>query len=105
MLRALRIDNLVLIREADLRFAPGLDAVIGEEHVARRTELRAAWKELAVARRRHRELSLDAVAADARVAELHALVADTEGMEPELEKALRAERERLRHVTELLEAT
>src|SRR5947199_3743660 len=30
MLRALRIDNLVLIREADLRFAPGLNAITGE---------------------------------------------------------------------------
>jgi DNA repair protein RecN (Recombination protein N) len=36
---------------------------------------------------------------------LRALVADTEGMEPGLEDSLRSERERLRHATELLEAT
>jgi DNA repair protein RecN (Recombination protein N) len=30
MLRSLRIENLVLIREAELRFAPGLNAVTGE---------------------------------------------------------------------------
>src|SRR3970040_921391 len=30
LLRRLRIENLVLIREADLAFAPGLNAVTGE---------------------------------------------------------------------------
>src|SRR5919109_1241880 len=30
MLRRLRIENLVLIREAELAFAPGLNAVTGE---------------------------------------------------------------------------
>ncbi|MDQ4019485.1 MAG: AAA family ATPase, partial [Actinomycetota bacterium] len=30
MLRSLRIENFVLIREADLAFAPGLNAVTGE---------------------------------------------------------------------------
>ena len=30
MLRRLRIENLVLIREADLTFAPGLNAITGE---------------------------------------------------------------------------
>ena len=30
MLRRLRIENLVLIREADLAFAPGLNAITGE---------------------------------------------------------------------------
>jgi DNA repair ATPase RecN len=30
MLRRLRIENLVLIREAELSFAPGLNAVTGE---------------------------------------------------------------------------
>jgi DNA repair protein RecN (Recombination protein N) len=38
------------------------------------------------------------------LAELRTLVSDTEGMEAELEESLRAERERLRHLTELLEA-
>ncbi len=81
-----------------------LDAFIGDEHLARRAELRTAWKEATVARRRHEELSRDAAAADARLAELRALVSDTEGMDAELEESLRAERERLRHLTELLEA-
>jgi len=30
VLRSLRIENLVLIQEADLRFAPGLNAITGE---------------------------------------------------------------------------
>ncbi len=81
-----------------------LDAFIGDAHLARRAELRTAWKEATVARRRHEELLRDAAAADARLAELRALVADTEGMEAELEESLRGEREKLRHVTELLDA-
>ena len=39
--------------------------------------------------------------AEARLAELRALVEDTEGLEPDAEERLRGERERLRHVTEL----
>src|SRR5204862_7478111 len=45
-----------------------------------------------------------AAAEDARLAELRALVDDTAGMEPDDEEQLRAERERLRHVTELAQA-
>jgi DNA repair protein RecN (Recombination protein N) len=78
-----------------------LDAFIGEEQLRRRGEARTAWRELAAARRRHEELQAGAAAAEARLAELRALVADTEGLEPEAEESLRAERERLRHVTEL----
>jgi len=52
-------------------------------------------------RRRHDELQGGAEAAEARLAELRALVEDTLGMEAEDEDSLRAERERLRHVTEL----
>ena len=81
-----------------------LDAFAGEEQGRRRAELRVAWRELAAARRRHEELAQGAAAAEARVAELRALVEDTEGLEPETEESLRAERERLRHVTELAAA-
>src|SRR5438477_3318 len=81
-----------------------LDAFIGEEQARRRSELRAAWRELAVARRRHEELEQGAAAAEARLAELRALVEDTKGLEPDTEESLRGERERLRHVTELAAA-
>jgi DNA repair protein RecN (Recombination protein N) len=78
-----------------------LDSFVGEEQRSRRAELRLAWRELAAARRRHDELAHGAAAAEARLAELRALVEDAEGLEPETEDSLRAERERLRHVTEL----
>jgi DNA repair protein RecN (Recombination protein N) len=78
-----------------------LDSFVGEEQLRRRAELRRAWRELLAARRRHEELSADAAQAEARVEELRALVADTEGLEPNAEDDLRRERERLRHVTEL----
>ena len=78
-----------------------LDSFIGDEQLRRRGEARTAWRELAAARRRHEELQAGAAAAEARLAELRALVEDTEGLEPEAEEDLRAERERLRHVTEL----
>ena len=63
-----------------------------------------AWRELQAARRLHDELTRDAAGAQARIDELRLLVADTEGREPGREDELRAERERLRHVTELVEA-
>ena len=81
-----------------------LDAFCGREQVERRREAAAAWRELASARRRHEELTRDADAAASRLAELQALVEDTEGLEPGDEEALRAQRERLRHVAELEEA-
>ena len=68
-----------------------------------RREARAAWRELAAARRRHDELTRDAAAEEARLAELAALAESTEGLEPATEEELRAERELLRHVTELAE--
>ena len=80
-----------------------LDRFCGEEQLRRRGEARAAWRELLAARRRHEELTANAALAEARLAELHALVEDTEGMEPGGEEALRDERERLRHVSELAE--
>jgi DNA repair protein RecN (Recombination protein N) len=78
-----------------------LDAFCGDEQLRRRSAARVAWRELQAARRRHEELRGGAEAAEARLAELRALVEDTLGMEAEDEDSLRAERERLRHVTEL----
>ncbi len=79
-----------------------LDAFAGEEQLQRRRALRETWRELTAARRRYEEVTRGAAAAEARLAELRALVEDTEGFEPELEESLRAERERLRHMTELV---
>jgi DNA repair protein RecN (Recombination protein N) len=78
-----------------------LDRFCGEEQLARRADARTAWRDLLAARRRHEELTANAALAEARLAELRALVEDTEGMEPDDEEKRRAERERLRHVAEL----
>jgi DNA repair protein RecN (Recombination protein N) len=80
-----------------------LDAYCGDDQLGRRREARDAWRELTAARRRHDELARDAGALEARLAELRALAEDTAGIEPGREEELRAERERLRHVTELAE--
>jgi DNA repair protein RecN (Recombination protein N) len=82
-----------------------LDAFVGEEQLRRRSELRRAWRALQSARRRHDELARSAADAEAHVAELRAIVEDTQGLEPSTEDDLRAERERLRHVGELVEGT
>src|SRR3954470_14338906 len=76
-----------------------LDAFAGVADTVR--ESRRAWRELQAARRAHEELTRDAASAEARLEELRALVADTEGLTPEREGEVRADRERLRHVTEL----
>jgi DNA repair protein RecN (Recombination protein N) len=81
-----------------------LDRFCGEEQLAKRAAARLAWRELQAARRRLEELSVDAAQGEAHVAELRALAEDTEGLEPDGEIELRAERERLRHVAELAEA-
>jgi DNA repair protein RecN (Recombination protein N) len=81
-----------------------LDAFCGGEQLERRREAALAWRELAAARRRHEELTRDADATAVRIAELEALVEDTAGFEPGDQEALRAQRERLRHVAELEEA-
>jgi DNA repair protein RecN (Recombination protein N) len=78
-----------------------LDAFCGDEQLHRRGAARLAWRELQTARRRHEELQGGAEAAEVRLAELRALVEDTLGMEAEDEDALRTQRERLLHVTEL----
>jgi DNA repair protein RecN (Recombination protein N) len=80
-----------------------LDSFAGDEQLRRRASLRSAWRELAAARRRHDELLRDAAAAESHLAELEALVEDTDGLGADTEASLLAERERLRHVTELAE--
>jgi len=64
-------------------------------------EARRAWRELQTAARTHDELTRDADAARTRLDELRALVEDTRGLDPGQEDDRRAERERLRHVSEL----
>jgi DNA repair protein RecN (Recombination protein N) len=78
-----------------------LDRFCGAEQLARRAAARTAWRDLQAARRRHDELTANAALAESRLAELRALVEDTEGMEPGEEDKLRTERERHRHVAEL----
>jgi DNA repair protein RecN (Recombination protein N) len=79
-----------------------LDSFAGTAETARAA--RRAWRELASARRLHDELTRDSAATQARLDELRALVADTSGLDPGREDELRADRERLRHVTELAAA-
>jgi len=74
-----------------------LDAYAGADLGA----ARAAWRELQAARRSYDALTVDAAASAARLAELRALVEDAGELRPGQEDELRAERERLRHVTEL----
>jgi DNA repair protein RecN (Recombination protein N) len=81
-----------------------LDAYIGDDHLRRRAEHAAAWRELVVARRRRDELAEAESGRAARLAELRELVERTQGFEAGTEDDLRAERERLRHFTELAEA-
>jgi DNA repair protein RecN (Recombination protein N) len=78
-----------------------LDGFIGDEQRRRLRDARRAWRELAAARRAHEEAARGAADAGVRLAELRALVEDTDGFEPGAEDDLRVERERLRHVTEL----
>jgi DNA repair protein RecN (Recombination protein N) len=78
-----------------------LDRFCGEDQLARRAAARAAWRDLQTARRRHDELTANAALAEARLAELRALVEDTDGMDAGEEEKLRTERERHRHVAEL----
>ena len=64
-------------------------------------EAARAWRDLHAARRAYDELTRDADAVQARLEELRVLAADSEGLEAAREDELRAERDRLRHVTEL----
>ena len=67
-----------------------------------RAELRAAWRELVAARRRHEELVEGAARRAERLGELRALAEDTAGLEPDTETDLQEQRERLRHIEELV---
>jgi DNA repair protein RecN (Recombination protein N) len=67
-------------------------------------EAQRAWRELQAAQRAHDELTRDADAARTRLEELRALAEDTRGLDAGQEDDLRAERERLRHVSELADA-
>jgi DNA repair protein RecN (Recombination protein N) len=78
-----------------------LDSFAGEEQLRRRAALRKTWRDLATARRRFDELARNSTEAEARLAELQALVEDVQGFEEHTEAELLAESERLRHVTEL----
>jgi DNA repair protein RecN (Recombination protein N) len=80
-----------------------LDGFIGDDQRRRRRDAQRAWRELAAARRAHETAARGAADAAARVEELRALAAATEDFGPGLEEERRAERERLRHVTELAE--
>ena len=81
-----------------------LDAFVGDDQRKLRGDARVAWRELAAARRAYDEVASGAASTEARLAELRALVEDTEGLDAGAEDRLREERERLRHVTELAEA-
>jgi DNA repair protein RecN (Recombination protein N) len=78
-----------------------LDAFSGPEQLERRREAAGAWRELGAARRRQEELSRDADALAARLAELEALVEGVDGLGAGDEDELRAHRERLLHVADL----
>jgi DNA repair protein RecN (Recombination protein N) len=80
-----------------------LDTFVGSDQRARRVEARDAWRALGAAARRVEELEEGADAEAVRLAELRALVEDTDGLEPGEEDDLRAERERSRHLAELVE--
>ena len=81
-----------------------LDAYVGDEQIRRRTEHARAWREVVAARRRRDQLMRAEAGRAERLAELRELVARTDGLDPDSEERLRAERERLRHVTELADA-
>ena len=81
-----------------------LDAFVGEEHMRLRADHARAWRELGALRRRRDELATAEAGRAERLEELRQLVERTEGFRPGTDDALRSERERLRHVTELAEA-
>jgi DNA repair protein RecN (Recombination protein N) len=78
-----------------------LDAFVGSEQAVRRLEAREAWRALQTASQRVTELEQGTDAERARLAEIAALVEDTDGLAVGEEDALRHEHERGRHVAEL----
>ena len=81
-----------------------LDAFCGADQLLRRADARVAWRSLVTLRRRRDDLARDADGVAERLEHLRLLVAETDGFEPGEEDALRGERERLLHVTELADA-
>jgi DNA repair protein RecN (Recombination protein N) len=81
-----------------------LDAYAGEAQLRRRDEHARAWRELAAAKRSLEELARAETGREERLLELRELVERTSGFEAETEERLRAERERLLHVSELGDA-
>jgi DNA repair protein RecN (Recombination protein N) len=78
-----------------------LDAFLGDAHLRLRADLARAWREVLRARRHRDELAAAAADEAGRVEELRELVHRTDGLDPDSEVRLRAERERLRHVGDL----
>lgn len=78
-----------------------LDAFVGAEHLEARSQLASLWNDLAGARRAVTALEADEGAARLRIESLRQLVADTDGLTSGEEAALREERERARHGTEI----
>lgn len=81
-----------------------LDAFAGEEQLARRRECSLAWRAVQAAQRRRDELARAAGDLAFRRAELEALVAAVDGLEPGAEDGLRLERDRLRNAAGIAEA-
>jgi DNA repair protein RecN (Recombination protein N) len=78
-----------------------LDAFAGEDQLRIRGETAAAWRSLKDARRRLAALAQDTGDRDERAAELRALVAACDGLAPDAEELLLAERERVRNAAAL----
>src|SRR5204862_180759 len=107
VLRRLLIENLVLIRRAELELAPGLNAITGETG-AGKTILAQAVGLLLGGRGDAAAVGPDGaeayVEAELDVPAAFFDAAEVEGLSLEDEQALRDERERLRHGAELAQA-
>jgi DNA repair protein RecN (Recombination protein N) len=80
-----------------------LDAFVGDAQAAARRRARGCWRALVGARHRNEEIARDAFAETARIEALRELAERTDGLEAGEEDTLRAERERMRHASELAE--